>query len=96
MDPLPTVETGAVTNPTSGFSGQTTMLDGVGSVNGIGGAGNVGGLGAGMPGSGAGAAGGANQFNQMLSNGANTDMLFASIGKTVNSSNVTKKMYHFK
>uniref|UniRef100_A0A8W8NVK5 Uncharacterized protein n=1 Tax=Magallana gigas TaxID=29159 RepID=A0A8W8NVK5_MAGGI len=57
--------------------GQTTMMHGVGSV---GGSGNMGGFGPAAIGSTAGAAGGPSQFNQMLSNGANTDMLFASIG----------------
>lgn len=55
--------------PTSGFSGQTSMM-GTGT--------GAGGLGAATPG---GAAGGTNQFNQMLANGASTDMLFSSIGK---------------
>lgn len=75
---MSTVQNGANMFPTSGISGQTTMMHGVGSV---GGSGNMGGFGPAAIGSTAGAAGGPSQFNQMLSNGANTDMLFASIGE---------------
>lgn len=75
---MSTVQNGANMFPTSGISGQTTMMHGVGSV---GGSGNMVGFGPAAIGSTAGAAGGPSQFNQMLSNGANTDMLFASIGE---------------
>lgn len=76
---MSTVQNGANMFPSSGISGQTTMMHGVGSV---GGSGNMGGFGAAGSTAGAtGAASGPSQFHQMLSNGANTDMLFASIGE---------------